>query len=372
MNPFPWSDKFLTGQKEVDDQHFYLVTLINQFIALITENKVSLKEVSEIYAALEEYSVYHFQEEEQLMRDAGIDADFLDDHIKAHQMFLAEIKRMYQNITADNFDDCHRLSDFLVHWLIVHILIVDKSMGRQIEKIESGVSSKEAFKSEKKSNDSATEILVNALNHLFSEVAQRNLALESLNQSLENKVSERTIELQKMNDDLKHLSITDQLTNLPNRRFAISHLQALWTEADTEYAELSEKPLSCLMIDVDNFKIVNDSFGHDAGDKVLIELTKKLQQTLRNDDIICRLGGDEFFVICENTDLAGAQYAAQLLSTAVKELVVTVGDGQWFGSISIGVATKLASMQHLDELIKMADQGVYLAKQAGKSCVKTF
>ena len=372
MDPFPWGDEFLTGQKEVDEQHFYLVSLINQFIELITDNKVSVQAVGDIYSALEQYSVYHFEEEEQLMRTIGIAPEFLDEHIKAHQMFLTEIKRMYQNITSDNLADCHHLSDFLVHWLIVHILITDKSMGRQIEKIESGVSSKEAFESEQSSNDSATEILVNALNHLFSEVAKRNLALESLNLTLENKVIERTAELQKINDELKHLSITDQLTNLPNRRFAISHLKTLWNEVESEYSGQADKPLSCLMIDADNFKIVNDSFGHDAGDKVLVELTKKLQQTLRNDDIICRLGGDEFFVICENTDLAGAQYAAQLLSDAVKELVVVVGDGQWFGSISIGVATKLASMQHLDELIKVADQGVYLAKQAGKGCVKTF
>jgi hemerythrin len=372
MDPFPWGEKFLTGQKGVDEQHFYLVSLINKFIELITENKVSLGEVNEVYAALEDYSIYHFLEEEQLMRDVGIYPEFLNDHIKAHQMFLSEIKRMHENITADNLSDCQHLSDFLVHWLIVHILITDKSLGRQIDKIESGVSAKDAFDAEKATNDTSTEILVNALNHLFSEVAMRNQELVLLNQSLENKVSARTEELQKINEELKHLSITDQLTNLPNRRFAMSHLRTLWYESEHNANGNKKKPLSCLMIDVDNFKIVNDSFGHDAGDKMLTELTQKLQQTLRNDDVICRLGGDEFFVICENTSLAGAQHVATLLSEAVSQLVVTVGDGQWLGSISIGVASKDDAMKQVDELIKLADQGVYLAKQAGKGCVKTF
>lgn len=372
MDPFPWDENFLTGQKEVDEQHFYLVTLINQFIELIAKNKVSLQEVSDVYAALENYAIYHFLEEEQLMRDVGVDPLFLAEHIKAHQFFLAEIKQLHKEMSVDNVADCQHLSDFLVHWLIVHILIMDKNMGRQIEKIKSGSSAQQALEALKEVNDSSTEILVNALNHLFSEVAKRNQELVLLNQSLENKVCERTAELQQMNEDLKYLSITDQLTNLPNRRFAISRLKRLWSQPVGNAGEDKDSPLSCLMIDVDNFKIVNDSFGHDAGDTVLIELTKKLQQTLRNDDIICRLGGDEFFVICENTSLSGAQHVAQLLLNAVRKLVVPVGDGQWLGSISIGVATKLASMQQIDELMKMADQGVYLAKQAGKGCIKTF
>ena len=368
MEPFPWTDKFLTGQKEVDEQHFYLVGLINRFIELITENKVSLHEVHEVYNALESYSIYHFKEEEQLMLSKGIAPAFFKTHIKAHQSFLAQIKEMHANLSLDNLEGCKNISAFLVHWLIVHILITDKNMGRQIKKIESGMSAQEAFESEMSSEDSSTETLISALNHLFSEVAKRNQALVSLNQNLEQKVVERTSDLQKLNDDLKHLSVTDQLTNLPNRRFAISHLNSLWAES----VDGKVKPLSCLMIDVDYFKIVNDTYGHDAGDKVLVELTKKLQQTLRNDDVICRLGGDEFFVICENTDLTGAQHVAQLLLDAVSELVVQVGEGQWLGSISIGVASKLDEMQQIDQLMKMADQGVYLAKQAGKGCIKTF
>lgn len=366
MDSFPWNDNFLTGQNDIDQQHLYLVKLINQFIELSTQNKVSFKEVNKVYSELESYAIYHFSEEEKLMRESGIYEGFLKAHIHAHHTFLSQINQMKDELAASNLRDGKHLLDFLVHWLILHILQMDKNMGRQIEKIAAGMSAKEAFQSELKTTDASTEALVGALNHLFSEVAKRNQELSLLNQTLENKVAERTSELQKLNNELQHLSVTDQLTNLPNRRFAISHLNKLWAESNQ-----TGNPLSCLMIDVDNFKIVNDTYGHDAGDKVLKELTQQLQQTLRNDDVVCRLGGDEFFVICENTTFDGAIYVAQLLSERVKRLVVSVGDGQWLGSISIGVAAKLASMKQIDELMKIADQGVYLAKQAGKGCVKS-
>ena len=77
-------------------------------------------------------------------------------------------------------------------------------------------------------------------------------------------------------------------------------------------------------------------------------------------------------VICDNTDFAGAKYAAQLLCDAVAEHKVQIGKGSWFGSVSIDVASKQDHMRDMDELIKMADQGVYLAKEAGKNCVRSI
>lgn len=369
MDSFQWNDTYIIGQKEIDDQHFYLVGLINQFSELIMGGHASLEEVDNVYQELESYAVYHFQEEEELMRKAGIYPESLATHIASHHAFLKKVVLMHNQVKTDRKVGSKHLLDFLVNWLIFHILVTDKNMGRQIDKIAEGMPAKEAFQSEMTKVDSTTEALVVALNNLFYQVEQRNIELEELNQTLETKVSERTRELQVLNNDLLHLSVTDQLTGLPNRRFAISRLNKLW--ADTENRH---QPLSCLMIDVDNFKIINDTYGHDAGDKVLVELTLKLQQTLRNDDIVCRLGGDEFLVICENTDSVGANYVAQLLSESIQKLVVSVGEeqGEWVGSISIGVATRQSAMKHIDDLIKAADQGVYLAKEAGKGCIKSI
>jgi len=367
MDSFEWNDTFLTGQKGVDEEHFYLVQLINKFGQLITKNEVSLEVINDVYQELKDYAIYHFQSEEKLMKDVGIDDEFLDLHMQVHKDFLDKVMLMHGQISTNNLTASKHLLDFLTNWLILHILVMDKNMGRQIDKIQSGVSAQVAFESEKEPTDCATAVLLNALNNLFYQVSERNQELLLLNQNLEKKVEERTKSLQLLNESLEHLSVTDQLTNLPNRRFAISHLTLLWNKSNTDSI-----PLSCLMLDVDNFKAVNDTYGHDIGDEVLIRVTQKLQQTLRNDDVICRLGGDEFLVICDNTDLSGAKFIAQVLSDAIQELTVEVGDRVWLGSISVGVATKASSMSHVDELIKVADKGVYLAKQAGKGCVRSI
>ncbi len=367
MESFRWDTYFVTGLAEVDQQHFHLVGLINKFGNLLAQNELSLKDIETVFQELQEYTIYHFQEEETLMEKAGIDARFYSQHIKAHLDFLLKITVMHDEISVENLTASRDLLNFLTHWLVYHILGMDQNMARQLAAIKKGSTAEQAFQAESTEVDSATEALLSALSSLFKQVSERNKELHQLNQTLEMKVAKRTQALQEANQHLKQLAVTDALTNLPNRRYAMSHLTALWKKAQQK-----NKPLSCLVIDADHFKVVNDTYGHDAGDKVLIELSQQLQQTLRNDDIVCRLGGDEFLVICENTDFAGAKHIAQLLCDAVAELKVQIGEGTWCGSVSIGVASKQDNMQQVEKLIKMADQGVYLAKKAGKNCVKSM
>lgn len=366
MKPFVWDTHFVTGVAEVDKQHFHLVELINNFGHLLTQNELCMEEVELLFSELDEYAVYHFYEEEMLMKDAGIDVRHLVEHIQAHHVFLAKITELHEDLAISDLSSTRQILNFLTHWLVYHILGMDQNMAKQLKLIDNGYTPEEAFNREKSDLNSATEALLNALSHLFKQVSERNDELKFLNKTLEAKVENRTQELRKANLHLEHISKTDPLTNLPNRRHAMSHLSALWEEAFSK-----NTPLSCLMIDADHFKAVNDNYGHDMGDKVLIALTKNLQQMLRNDDMLCRLGGDEFLVICENTDIAGAKYLAQLLRDSVAKLRVTTGNGSWSGSISVGVASKQDDMQQIDELIKMADQGVYLAKDAGKNCVRS-
>jgi diguanylate cyclase (GGDEF)-like protein len=232
------------------------------------------------------------------------------------------------------FDDpasLHLLLDFLIHWLVYHILGMGQNMARQIIAIKNGSSARKALQMSGNEVHYATETLLEALNNLFQQLSDRNKELHQLNRTLELKVKQRTQELQEANQHLEQLALTDVLTGLPNRRYAMSCLSELW-----EKAQQQGPPLSCLMIDADYFKEVNDKYGHDAGDKVLIELAQELQQTLRNDDIVCRLGGDEFMVICENTDFAGAKHLAGLLCRNIAEFKVEVAGGSWLGSVSIG------------------------------------
>lgn len=125
-----------------------------------------------------------------------------------------------------------------------------------------------------------------------------------------------------------------------------------------------------MMIDADGFKKINDQYGHDAGDEVLRELSRQLRYALRTDDVVCRLGGDEFLVICPATSLAGAMHAAEVLRQEIAKLQVAVsGGGHWQGSISVGVAVRTAAMQGPEDLIRAADDGVYIAKRNGRNRV---
>ncbi len=154
------------------------------------------------------------------------------------------------------------------------------------------------------------------------------------------------------------------LTGLPNRRHAMRCLGLAWEESIKE-----NSPLSCMMIDADGFKQINDNYGHDAGDEVLRQLSRNLQYAVRTDDIVCRLGGDEFLVICPHTPEVGAAQLAEKVRQTIAALHVPAGKGEWHGSISIGVAERKAAMGTLEELIKAADEGVYRAKKNGRNCV---
>lgn len=365
MEAFHWDSTFFTGLSKVDTEHRELVDIINQFGKILAENRIVLTDVDELFQKLASYAHNHFKNEEAMMADVGIDPRHLKIHTEAHRSFLQEVSTMYSLVSQDNLDSAKQLLNFLSHWLAYHILGMDQNMAQQIKVIQSGVDPVIAYDSEEKEGDKATAPLLIALNGLFEQVSARNKALTKLNNSLEEKVALRTKELSEANLHLEELSLTDVLTSLPNRRYAMRSLAALWHESIE-----ADLPLACIMIDADHFKAVNDNYGHDAGDAVLTELAKTLQHAFRTDDIVCRLGGDEFFVICPNTDQAGGMHIAELVRQAVSALRVPTDDKSWHGSISVGVGVRTPEMTNYDALIKAADKGVYAAKEAGKNCVK--
>jgi PleD family two-component response regulator len=171
---------------------------------------------------------------------------------------------------------------------------------------KAGASPEETYRDHAQTGDPATDVLLNALHGLFDQVSERNHELVELNKTLEARVAERTLALMDANQRLDEVANTDLLTGLPNRRYAMQCAASAW---DTSVCE--SKPLACMMIDADGFKIINDTHGHDAGDAVLRALSRQLQHAVRNDDIVCRLGGDEFLVICTGTPLDGAMTLAE-------------------------------------------------------------
>lgn len=365
MESFIWDKHFVTGLTEVDLQHHHLVDVINQFGELLTQPEgVAFDHIEKVFGELAAYAQYHFAEEESLMDKTGLDPRHCEHHRREHASFILEVVQMHAAISRENPDTAKPLLKFLIYWLAYHILGSDQSMAKQISAIRAGQTPNDAYLAEERMKEGAVEPLLHALNGLFRQVSERNRELLQLNQTLETRVAERTEELAIANRQQEEIALTDMLTGLPNRRHAMRRLAQAWDESVKE-----NTPLACMMIDADGFKQVNDNHGHDAGDEVLRQLSRNLRYALRTDDIVCRLGGDEFFVICPHTQLDGAAKLAEKLRLAIAALRVPMGGGEWRGSISIGVAMRKAGMNHFEQLIKTADEGVYTAKKNGRNCV---
>jgi hemerythrin len=366
MDIFEWNANFKTGLRVVDDQHHGLVELINDFGKAVTRSSgATWEEIDGIFEELMLYTQYHFDEEEQLMLAKGVDRRHCHEHLEAHRHFIRELNGV-QLDREDRPEAADWLVKFLTSWLTYHILGTDQAMARQIQAIELGHSPQEAYREETLRRDGATGPLLGALSSLFQQVSLRNNELLELNHTLEATVATRTQALVEANELLERIALTDPLTDLPNRRHAMACLDGAWTRAVRDGT-----PLTCLMLDVDGFKEVNDSFGHHAGDHVLRQLSRRLRCTLRTDDVLCRLGGDEFLVICEKTDLPGALFVAEALRCVVAADQLSFDAGHaWSGSISVGVASKGSGMHGHEDLIRVADKALYRAKRNGRNCVE--
>ncbi len=358
---FDWNETFLTGLPAIDHQHQRLVELINDLGELVTSSDtVDASAFAFARDTLLDYVGTHFSEEEALMEQAGLDRRHLERHHAAHRAFTHEalvLGESGQDMTADR---ARELVDFLLNWLAYHILGVDQGMARQMRAIESGQTPAAAYEDDVSHMQARTEPLLAALSGLFQIISERNRALRALNRELDERVRQRTAELERANQQLHVLSIRDDLTGLPNRRFAISALDELWREA-----RRGGTPLSVLMLDADRFKAVNDTFGHASGDALLRELATRLQDAVRTSDIVCRLGGDEFLVICPRSPRDGAAQVANKILASRAPFYMEDGTECWNGSLSIGVAEAGNDMAAPEDLLRAADEALYAAKRQG-------
>lgn len=367
MKTFIWNSNYETGVGKVDEQHKCLVDIINEYSQLLANNTTTVSDIDLTLNKLIDYTKFHFKDEEELMYNVGLDKRHISYHEELHRHILDEISTLLSDNVTDKLSIARYILDLIIHWLVYHILGTDMNMAKQIKRIQGGANAQDAYELEEKAKDKSTEPLLEALNALFIQISERNKDLVELNKTLDAKVTSRTQQLSERNKELAILSLTDPLTNMANRRHAMQQLSLLWSES-----EKHNLPLSCLMIDIDYFKQINDTHGHDMGDVVLIELAKVFQHEIRTDDMACRLGGDEFFIICSSTDLKGGLHIAEIINKHVASLKIKVPDGELSLSTSIGVAAKTTEMENIEDLIKAADEGVYSAKSSGRGCAKTI
>jgi len=136
-----------------------------------------------------------------------------------------------------------------------------------------------------------------------------------------------------------------------------------------EKARYHDEGLSVLMLDADHFKAVNDRFGHAQGDTLLRTLAERLRQSVRASDIVCRLGGDEFLIICPRGTREGALNVARLILETSQPCFTPDGVECWDGAISIGIAEAEGDLVKPEDLLGAADQALYASKHKKGGCV---
>ena len=209
--------------------------------------------------------------------------------------------------------------------------------------------------------DEQIDLSLDGLDILVEESMSKPVRSEMLISAVKRHI--RNARLERKLEYYRKLAIYDDLTNTYNRRYFNEII-----EREFSRSQRSEQSLSVLMADVDDFKEVNDTHGHRAGDQVLGKVAQALQMSLRGMDIICRYGGEEFVIILPETGKEKAMGAAERLRRIVETTGISLHERQPVPvTISIGVATYPADAPDKETLILHADKALYYAKQMGKN-----
>ncbi|WP_252731857.1 sensor domain-containing diguanylate cyclase [Paraglaciecola arctica] len=211
---------------------------------------------------------------------------------------------------------------------------------------------------------SALDTAEHLTDNLQEEVAEKTQELSSRNRELEDKAKYLKIQ----NDQIKELSETDHLTGLFNRQTFDSYFELQFSEAITQ-----SKNLALVMLDIDNFKKINDTYGHQVGDECLKAVAQYLKQAnLRKDDFIARYGGEEIVIILNNTDIKSAQEICQRICDGMSRITLKPELNSVVLTASFGLAeVKFNGANNIDQLLKSADDALYKAKAQGKNQVIT-
>lgn len=199
----------------------------------------------------------------------------------------------------------------------------------------------------------------------FQPIKHSKLTLQALSYL----INISTKELDFLQKKLETLSITDPLTKLYNRRY--------FSEVSNDHFKLAKREggdISIIMIDIDKFKNINDTYGHKVGDRVIIKLSKTLIRMKRESDIICRYGGEEFIILLLNTDFTGAKILAEKIRKKVENITLNIDDLRTLNfTISIGVSIiKHDSDKNIEESIHRADEALYKAKNNGRNQITSL
>lgn len=239
------------------------------------------------------------------------------------------------------------------NWRGVYLFIVtaQESTERLIEAFEAGV------------DDYLTKPINSKVLSARLRAGQRVIQLQEELEFDRSQLRQFAAELAASNDRLQHLALTDALTGLPNRRYVMDRLEQEWA-----LSKRAGRSLTCMMIDVDHFKQVNDTYGHKVGDEALKQVVNTLRMSVRKQDVVARMGGEEFLVLCPDTLLEQAAQHAERIRKNVASVRMRSAGVEFFVTVSIGVAsTADVDLHTVDMLVQLADRRLYSAKAAGRN-----
>jgi diguanylate cyclase (GGDEF)-like protein len=175
--------------------------------------------------------------------------------------------------------------------------------------------------------------------------------------------NEMAAKLQGVKEELEHLAYFDVLMQIPNRRSAIQYLEQFFN-----IYKRNNRMFSILILDIDYFKLFNDTYGHDTGDKVLKQTSQTAKNVFRESDIFCRLGGEEFIAILPETTLEGAAMIAERVRTTVMNAPIGLeGEKSLNCTVSIGISQVLPGDEDYSAVMARSDEALYQAKKDGRN-----
>jgi diguanylate cyclase (GGDEF)-like protein len=244
---------------------------------------------------------------------------------------------------------------------------VSHYMTQPVQSVHNNASIKEALEFIKKKHFRRV-VVVDSYNKLTGIIAQKELISltyskwATLMKDYQQELTELNRMLESKYKEFETKAATDALTGLYNRHKFIE----LYISSYRSMVQ-RDNHMSLILMDIDFFKLVNDNYGHNIGDQVLIQVSHTLLRNLRNIDIICRWGGEEFIVLLPTVDLETAKNIAQKIKSALEKTEIEI-----VGHVtaSFGVS-EIEVGEDMDEVIARADKALYLAKESGRNCVKT-
>lgn len=262
------------------------------------------------------------------------------------------------------FDGYHKLLGFMIAFIVVLLLVslyiaikMSHSILNPLRKLSSAMShitDKQHYSSRLNTNFFELDSLVQSFTRMQDTIEHQTLLLTNKNK-----------ELEASNQELQSISQTDFLTGIANRR----HFMDI-AKQYLEIAKRNNTPCQLMMLDIDHFKQVNDSYGHEIGDKVLILFTQTISKLLRKSDLFGRIGGEEFAIILQNTTHTGAIAFAKRILSQIRTLVYKDEHYSISFTVSIGLSS-FENSKNLETLLSLADKALYQSKESGRDCFST-